>query len=78
VAKASTIARWQGLINLNGGRCSRQGASDETTTNHQQEIWRRSDVKRGCSDSDGGGKGEGVVVAASAAAATAANDNGDR
>jgi hypothetical protein len=54
---------------LDGGRRSRQGATDDTTTNHQQERWRCSDIGRGCSDSESGGKGEGVVVAASATAA---------
>jgi hypothetical protein len=57
VAKASTIARRQGLTNLDGGQRSRQGATDDTTTNHQQERQRHSDVGTGCSNSDGGGKG---------------------
>ena len=67
-----TIARWRGLINSDGRQRSRRGATDDTTTNHQQEHWRRSDIGRGCSNSDGGGKGEGVVATALAAAATAA------
>jgi hypothetical protein len=53
-AKASTIARWRRLINLDGGRRSRRGVADYTTTNHRQERWRCSDVGRGCSDSDDG------------------------
>ena len=82
--KASTITRWWGLINLDGGRHSWRGATDDTTTNQRQERWRRSDVGRGCSGSDGGGKGEGVVAAALAATAATtttvigAGGDGDR
>ena len=53
-----------GLTNLDGGQRSRQGATDNTTTNHQQERQRGDDVGKGCSDGDGGGKGKGVVAAA--------------
>ncbi len=54
---------------MDGGQRSRQGATDDTTTNHQQERLRGNDVGEGCSDGDGGGKGKGVVAAAFAAAA---------
>ena len=61
-----------GLTNSDGRQLSRQGAADDTSTNHQQERWRHSDVSRGCSNSDGGDKGDGMVAAALAAAPTAA------
>ena len=58
---------------MDGRQRSRRGATDNTTTNHQEERQRCSDLGGGCSNSDSGGKGEGVVVAAVAvAAATAA------
>ena len=69
-----------GLTNLDNGQCSRRGVTDNTTTNHQQEHWRCSDVGIGCSNSESRGKGEGVVVAALVAAAVAvavATDDGD-
>ena len=56
---------------MDGGRCSRRGATDDTRPNHQQERWRRGDIGGSCSNSDSGCKGEGVVAAASAAAAAA-------
>jgi len=52
----------------------RQGATDDTTTNHKQERQRCSDVGRGSCDGDSGGNSEGVVavaLAASVAVATA-------
>jgi hypothetical protein len=61
----------EGLTNLDGGRRSRQGATDDTTTNHQQECWRCSDIGGGCSNSESRGKGEGVVAVALVAAAVA-------
>ena len=61
-----------GLTNLDGGQCSRRGATDNTVTKHQQKRRRCSDVGRGCSDSDGGGKGDGRVAAALVVAAMAA------
>ncbi len=63
---------------MDGGRCSRQGETDDTTTNHQQEHWRGDDVGESCSNGDGGGKGKGVVAAASAAAAAVAAATGGR
>ena len=63
---------------MDGGQRSRQGATDVTTTNHQQESWRGDDVDKGCSNGDGGGKGKGVVVAALAAAAAVAAATGGR
>ena len=48
-----------GLTNLDGRQHSRQGATDDTTTNHRQERRRGNDVGKGCSDGDGGGKGQG-------------------
>ena len=64
-------ARWRELTNLDGGQCSRQGATDDATTNHRQEHRRCSDVDGGCSNSDSRGKSEGVVAAALVVAAAA-------
>ena len=63
---------------MDGGQRSRQGATDVTTTNHQQESWRGDDVDKGCSNGDGGGKGKGVVAAASAEVAMVAAATGGR
>ena len=64
------IARWKGLTNSDGGQHSRQGATDNTTSSHQQEPQRSSDVDGGCSNIDNGGKCKGVVAVALAAAAS--------
>ncbi len=58
-----------GLTNLDSGQRSRQGATDNTATNHQQERRRGDDVGKDCSDGDSGGKGKGVVAAALAVVA---------
>ena len=63
-----TARQWV-LTNLDGRQRSRQGATDDATTNHRQERWRGDDVGEGCSDGDSGGKGKGVAAAALAAAA---------
>ena len=55
---------------MDGGQFSRQGATDDTTTNHQQERKRCSDIGRGCSNSESRGKDEGVMAAAAATAST--------
>ena len=62
-------ARQRGLTNLDGRQRSRQGVTDDTTTNHQQERWRGDNVGVCCRVGDGGGKGKGVVASALAAEA---------
>ena len=52
-----------GVTNSDGGQHSRRGATEDTTTNHQQAEHRRhGDIGGGCSDGDSVGKGEGVVA----------------
>ena len=61
---------------MDGRQCSRQGATDNTTTNHRQDCRRCSDVGGGCSKCENGGKGEDLVAAASAVAAVTAYNAG--
>ena len=39
---------------MDGRQHSRQGVTGDTTTNHRQECWRRSEAGGGCSDGRGG------------------------
>ena len=44
---------------MDGRQRSRRGATDNTTTTHQQECRRGDDIGKGFSNGDSGGKGKG-------------------